>query len=234
MGVDKTNRKPRKFKKRKAKGKNARQDQRLKALEKTVFTALERKVKTWQNGGWNISSTPVVLNNSNTNQLELEQGTGTSDRLGSEISLLSQTVRFNLRIADGGDTFNQVRMLIVEPTDGNQTLALTDVLEYGTSPTYNIGMMLASPYKIKVNSDNKGYKVHYDRIFELNTSGNSRCVTETIPIKYGKHGKKIEFAALQTAEHPVNHNLHIFIFSDSQAALHPSFNVNIRSRFYDA
>ena len=34
MGVDKTNRKPRKFKKRKAKGKNARQDQRLKALEK--------------------------------------------------------------------------------------------------------------------------------------------------------------------------------------------------------
>ena len=233
MGVDKTNRKPRKYKKRKAKGKNKRQDQRIKALEKTVYTALERKVKTWQNGTWSVDTGGRILNNSNIQAVYLDQGTGTSQRVGNEISLLNQTVRYNLRIPDLGDAFNQLRMLIVESTDGSQSLALTDVLEYGDATLTSAETVISSPYKIKVSSDNKGYKVHFDQVFELNTY-KSRCITGEVKIKYGSHGKKVEYPALVGLEQPTNHNLHIMLISDSGTTPHPMFAVNVRSRFYDA
>lgn len=233
MGVDKTNKMPAKFRKRRARTVNGKQNQRLKALEKTVFTALERKVKDWENGIWNISTTPTVLNNSNITSMELAQGTGASDRVGDEIMLLNQTIRFNLRIGDGGDTFNQVRLIVCESTDGSQSLTLSDVLQYGDTAIYTTEATMASPYKVKVSSDNKGYKIHYDKVFELNAY-DSRCYTGSIKIKMGKHGKKVEYPALTAAEQPVNHNLHIMAVSDSGSVIHPGLAVNVRSRFYDA
>ncbi|AXH73086.1 MAG: hypothetical protein [Cressdnaviricota sp.] len=233
MGVDKTNRRPAKFRNRKAKTKNGRQDQRLAKLEKTVFTALERKVKDWQNGTWNVTTTPTVLNNSNILSLELAEGTSASDRLGQEICLLNQTVRFNVSIPDGGDTFNQMRFIICESTDGSTPLGLGDILEYGNHVLHSTKMIMCSPYKTKVAQDNKGYKVHYDKVFELNAY-DSRCITAEAKIKYGKNGRKVQYPALTASEQPVNHNLHIMMVSDSGSVLHPGVAINIRSRFFDA
>jgi len=232
-GVDKTYKRPSKFRRRKARTTNGRQNQRLKKLEKTVFTALERKVNDWQNGTWNISTTPTILSNASITSLQLEQGTGASNRTGQEICLLNQTIRYNLRIPDSGDAFNQVRMIVCESTDGSQTLTLADVLQYGNHSVYSTEMIMASPYKTKVSSDNKGYKVHFDKAFELNAY-DSRCFTGEVKIRYGDSGKKLQYPGLAAAEQPVNHNLHIMLVSDSGSVLHPGVAINIRSRFYDA
>lgn len=234
--VDKVNRTPAKYRKRKARTTDGKQNQRLKALEKLVYTALERKVKDWQNGTWTLSTTPRILNNNQMGNMNIVQGTGSSQRIGNDICLLNQTLRFTLTIPDGGDTFNQVRMIVVEPLDGKETLDLTDVLQYGDHTIYSSQQIMASPYRIKVDEANKGYKVHSDKVYELNVYG-SRCVVGSIKIKYGKHGKKIQYPDNTVADpnqYPVNHNLHVMLCSDSGTVLHPGLTINVRSRFYDA
>lgn len=234
--VDKVNRRPRRFRTRKAKTVNGRQNQRLAKLEKTVFTALERKSKTYQNGTWTISTTPRILNNLNTLVMNLAEGVTIDDRIGTEVCLLNTTIRYNLSIPDGGDAFNQVRMIVVEPKEGNVTLSLADVLEFGDPSTQDMEVIMASPYKIKTSQNNKGYKVHYDKVFELNAYA-SRCHTGEVKIKYGKSGKKIEYPPYITGSNPsqpLNHNLHIMLVSDSGSVLHPKCALTYRSRFFDA
>lgn len=235
-GVDATNRLPAKFKKRKAKTRDGKQDQRIKALEQTVFQSMERKSKTWMDGTWNVSETGQVINNSNSTSLQLAKGTGADNIIGNKINLLSQTIRFNLHSPDPiADQWNKFRMLVVEPREGTESLALTDVLQYMTntssSPPISAEMAMCSPYTTKTSSD-KRYKVHYDRVFEINA--NNHSYTGKIKIKYGKNGKVVNFPSVGGAQNPTDHNLHIMCFSDSSATPHLGVALNIRSNYYDA
>ncbi|AXH75983.1 MAG: coat protein [Cressdnaviricota sp.] len=236
--VDKVYKRPRKFRSKRKKTKNARQDQRLKMLEKTVFTALERKELNWQDGTWNVSTGGTIINNSNSNLLYQAQGVSNEDRIGNEIMLKDIILNFNLSIPDLGDAFNQVRMIVVEPKEGNVNLVLGDVLQYADMTIWDVGQVMCSPYRSANDLNNKKYKVHYDKVFELNAYGR-RCETGQVRIKYGKYGKKVEFAENESTGDgitgdPVNHNLHVMIISDSTQTLHPQFALNSRAHYFDA
>lgn len=235
-GVEQTNRLPAKFNKRRAKTRDGKQDQRLKALEQTVFQSLERKSKTVNTGIWHVSETGNVVNNSNSFSLQLTKGLGAENMLGNKINLLNQTIYFNLHSPDPiADQWNKFRMLVVEPREGTESLSLTDVLQYMTNPSsvppLSAETAMASPYTTKTSSD-KRYKVHYDRVFEINA--NNHSYTGKIKIKYGKNGKVVNFPSVGGANNPTDHNLHIMMFSDSSAVPHLGVAINIRSNFYDA
>lgn len=236
--ADQTNAKPRQYRRRKAKGKNARQDQRLKQLEKMVFTSLERKSKTWQNGIWGIGETATVINNSNSDNLLLTQGTESDEMMGNKINLLNQTVRFCLHLPDPiSDTWNKVRILICEPKEGTETLSISDVLTYtystSSSPPIASETAMCSPYAV-ATPDNKRYIVHYDKVFELNEYNHN--IMGKVKIKFGKDGKVVNFEEFRSTggNKPTDHNLHVFAFSDSSATPHPALALNIRSNYYDA
>ncbi len=236
--ADQTNATPRQYRRRKAKGKNARQDQRLKQLEKMVFTSLERKSKTWQNGIWGIGETATVINDVNSEQLKLYQGTQSDQMMGNKINLLNQTVRFCLHLPDPiSDTWNKVRIIIAEPKEGTERLAIEDLLTYtyssSSTPPIAAETAMCSPLAT-ATPDNKRYFVHYDKVFELNETNHN--IMGKVKIKFGKDGKVVNFEENRTSggNNPTDHNLHIFAFSDSSATPHPALALNIRSNYYDA
>ena len=231
-GVDATNRLPAKFKKRKAKTRDGKQDQRLKALEQTVFQSLERKTKTTNSGVWHVDEDGQIISNANSTFLQLEKGTGATQMIGNKINLLNQTIYFNLHSPDPvADQWNKFRMLVVEPKEATETLGLSDVLEYMKSATVSAETAMCSPYTTKTSSG-KRYKIHYDRCFEINNSNHS--YTGKIKIKYGKNGKVVNFPQVSGLNNPTDHNLHIMMFSDSSVAPHLGVAINVRSNFYDA
>lgn len=237
-GIDKTNRLPRKYRKRRAKTTNGRQNQRLAKLEKTVFQSMERKSKTvyWGSGTWNVSETGTALTNANYPALQLDRGAESDELIGNKINLLNQTIRFCLYGAAGGteDTYNKVRLMICEPQGETQDLAISDVLTYApANPMVNSAeLVMCSPYTVKTASG-KRYKVHYDRIFELNA--NNHQVVGKIKIKNGKNGKIVNFPEnLIGTQLPTDHNLCCFFMSDSGAIPHPKIELNVRSNYYDA
>lgn len=238
-GIDATNKLPRKFKKRRAKTKNGRQDQRLKKLEQTVFQSLERKSKTlqWGGGAWNISENGSVINNGTYPAFQLQRGNNSEELLGNKVNLLNQTIRFCLSTPDPvGDTWNKVRLIVAEPVGETQSLAISDVLTFppsATSPMVNSAeLVMCSPYTVKTTSG-KRYKVHYDRVFELNETNHS--ILGKIKIKYGKSGKIVNFPeSISGLNVPTDHNLSMFMMSDSSVTPHPKLEVNIRSNYYDA
>lgn len=234
-GVDKTNRLPAKHKKRRAKGRDNRQDQRLKELEKTVFQSLERKSKTvwWGGGTWNVSEQGTVLNNASNVSFFLTKGDGSDDLTGNKVNLLDQTIRFCLHGATGGteDFYNKVRLIICEPLDSTQSLAIADVLTYCPTPTMvqPAELVMCSPYTVKTSSG-KRYRIHYDRVFEMGQTNHS--YVGKIKIKFGQSGKVVNFS--DSSSTPTDHNLTAMFMSDSGIAPHPKLDINVRSNYFDA
>lgn len=229
MGVDKTFRKPRRKGRKRSKNKNAQQDQRIKQLESLVLKTVERKNVDYQET-FNVSTTPST----NANFMGGEQGVGNADRIGNQITLMSQTLRWNLSIPSGGDNFNQVRILIVESTEGSVNLALSDVLQYNDYSIYG-EQIFSSPYTLKT-STNKRYKVHFDRVYELNQNA-SRAMTDMAKVYYGSKkspGKVVNYDIALGTDYPTDHSLRIFAISDSGSSIHPQLAYNVRSTYRDA
>lgn len=164
-----------------------------------------------------------------------EDGTalGSAARVGNTVTLLRQQVCINLA-GSSTDTYNQFRVIIVESMEGNQPIALTDVLEYGSYTLYG-ETVFCSPYTTKT-STNKRYKIHYDKTFELSalpTKGGKATKTIKHTIKYGKTGKLLDYAGAGSLN-PNNHRMTILMISDSVSASHPEFHYAVRSSYKDA
>lgn len=220
----------------KKKAKDAKQDKRIKDLEKFVFKTIENKQV-------NYSITPTSISSAgwNTNDfIKLEIGAsdgasyGDPARIGNTITLMNQRFGFVFQ-GSSTDTWNNFRVLLVESKDGNQDLQLSDVLYYSNYAVHGDNVF-SSPYTTKTNT-NKRYKVHMDKTFcisGLATKGGVPPVKVIKHnIKYGKHGKLVEYNGVGSTL-PTNHKINLLVISDSVSATHPSMSYNVRSTYKDA
>lgn len=201
-----------------------------------INKTIEMKQVNYQQNSTSLSSTGFAGGSFLSIATGAEDGSalGSQARVGNSITLLRQQVCINL-VASSTDTFNQVRVIVAESLDGNQPLALTDVLEYGSYALYG-AMVFASPYTTKTTT-NKRYKIHYDNSFEISalpTKGGSKAskVIKHV-VRYGKNGKELEYGGTG-ALNPNNHRLTLLMISDSVSATHPAFAYSVRSSYKDA
>jgi hypothetical protein len=213
-----------------------KQSAQIKELQKFVFKTIENKQVNYNNtGGTNISSAGYV----GAQFLSLGSGAedggalGSSARIGNSITLMKQEVRCYMS-QSATDTYNRIRMIICESSEGNQALALSDILLYSNYTTEG-DIVFASPYTTKT-STNKRYKIHMDKTFELNSlaSGASRVVKYTIKYREDKSPGKLVTYDGADAVQANNHRLHVMWISDSDAISHPIAHYSVRSTFKDA
>lgn len=225
-------RKPSKRKPRKKRQSTAKKAlSKVTALSKFVMKTIEKKQIDYQQtvslGSAGSATYPFLL---------VTQGTSDGNtypsaaRTGNKITLMSQKFDMNF-IAASGDVFNQIRCIIVESVDGNQTLALSDILTYHNYSLHG-DLVFVSPYTTKT-ATNKRYKIHYDKTFELNGDGTANKATKQLhmKVKWPK-GKIINFDDNSSA--PTDHKMHLLMISDSTVAPNPSVIYNCRSVFRDA
>lgn len=204
--------------------------------KKMINKTIENKQINYDNIELAVSSAGVVDNSF----LKVVQGTGDGDaqssaaRIGNQVTLMRQQYCFSL---DGlnpdtllHDRWNQFRIIIAEPLDGNQALTLADILQY---PVYaNSGpLVFSSPYTTKT-STNRRYKIHYDRSFELNATAKGATRFLKKVVKWGKTGKVVNFDG-NTAS-PTDHNMSVLFISDSGTLPHPTVSYSVRSTYKDA
>ena len=214
---------------------DAKQNSRIKKLESLVLKTMENKQVNYHATNQSITSAGYETGSFLRTATGAQDGTNLGDpaRIGNSITLMNQKVCMNFT-ASATDTYNQIRVLLVESKDGNAPLSLQDVLEYGSYTLYG-SLVFASPYTTKTNT-NRRYKVHMDKSFVLSglpTKGGappSKVIKHNI--KY-KNGKVIEFEGAG-AVNPTNHRLTMLIISDSVSASHPILDYSTRSTFKDA
>lgn len=218
------------FKKR---SKDKKQDQRIKALESMVMKTIENKQVNYHNIDLAISSTGVVDNAFLQVKVGPDDGAAQGDtaRIGNSLTLLRQQYRMNFEgLASISEGWNQIRVLICEPLDGNQPLLLSDVLQYTNYTTYQ-DLIFAGPYTTKTNT-NRRYKIHMDKTFTLNQY---KDIVKNVRFDVRwKNGKLVEFAGPGSEQIPTNHNMSIMFISDSTAASHPKVSYSVRSTYKDA
>lgn len=217
----------------KKRSKDKKQDSRIRELEQFVYKTIENKQVNYSNSSLSISSSGVVDNAFLQVKVGPDDGAAQGDtaRIGNSITLLRQQYRMcfeGLNATTEG--WNQIRVLIAEPLDGNQPLVLGDLLQY-TNYTTHGDLVFASPYTTKT-ATNRRYKIHMDKTFTLNQYKDIVKV-----IKYDvkwKGGKLVEFEGPGTEQIPTNHNMSILFMSDSTAAAHPKVSYSVRSTYKDA
>ena len=222
-------------KKNKKRSQDAKQNSRIKKLESLVLKTMENKQVNYHATNQSITSAGYETGSFLRTATGAQDGTNLGDpaRIGNSITLMNQKVCMNFT-ASATDTYNQIRVLLVESKDGNAPLSLNDVLEYGSYTLYG-SLVFASPYTTKTNT-NRRYKVHMDKSFVLSglpTKGGappSKVIKHNI--KYN-NGKVIEYEG-PGAVNPTNHRLTMLIISDSVSASHPILDYSTRSTFKDA
>lgn len=216
--------------------KDNKQDARIRALEEMVNKTIEMKQVNYQQSNISLPSSGFSAGSFLQVATGAEDGAGlgSAARVGNSITLMRQQVCLNIT-GSGTDTWNQCRVIMAESVDGNQPLALTDILEYGAYALYG-ETVFCSPYTTKT-STNKRYKIHYDKAFVLSglpTKGGvppAKVIKHTV--RYGKSGKELEYAGAGSLN-PNNHRLTIFIVTDSVSASHPELHYAVRSSYKDA
>jgi hypothetical protein len=206
----------------KKKSKDKKQDKRIKKLENIVYKAIENKqIEVYANASFSDTGSAWEI------PFDILQGSGEQNRNGD--SVLLQKVQYNIMV-DRADSHNRCRVLLVESVNGNESLALSDVLTYTATAVYG-DMALASPYTTK-SSTNKRYKVHFDKMFEIGQSSmkNTRVFKGTI--KFPKGGKVVHYDG--TSSVPTDHRLTLMVLSDSTTASHPTIKYVIRQTYKDA
>lgn len=219
----------------KKKSKDKKQDNRLSKLESFVYKTIENKQVNYQ--GLNINITTASYNTGGflSTSVGPNDGSQLGDpaRIGNTITLMSQMFNFNF-VASATDTYNQIRCILVESMDGNNALAIGDILEYPSYAVYG-DLVFASPYTTKTTT-NRRYKVHMDKSFVISGlptfGGALPCKNITHVIKY-KGGKLCEYEGVG-ATSPTNHRMSLIVISDSSTAGHPIMNYSSRSSYKDA
>lgn len=212
---------------------DAKQNKRIKTLEKFVYSTIENKQV-------NFAQVPVFVSNAayDANALGhlidpfLTQGVqdgsttaASAARVGNSITLMSTTIKFNFDVAATSETYNKFRILVLTSKDGAQSLAIGDVLE---NPAANV---MSSHYTTKTSTNKRYNKPHLDRVFEVNrdSNGSKQMVCK---IKYGKTGKVINYDGNSAA--PTDYKLSIICISDSSVAPHPTMEYTLRHTYKDA
>lgn len=218
----------------KRRSKDKKQDNRIKKLESFVYKTIENKQINY-NTAATVTSSGYFASGFINMSPGAEDGSAIGDaaRVGNTITLLRQQVCMNF-IGSSTDTFNQMRVLLVESMDGNQSLGATDVLQYGSYSLYG-DLVFASPYTTKTNT-NKRYKVHMDKSFIISGLPTKGGVPPAKILKHvlkWKNGKLVEFSGVGAVD-ATNHRLSIIVLSDSVSASHPTINFSIRSTYKDA
>ena len=214
---------------------DAKQNSRIKQLEKLVLKTIENKQVNYHLVGQSITSGGYSAGSFLSTATGAEDGNVLGDpaRIGNTITLMNQ--RFNMNFqASSTDSYNQIRVLLVESLDGNEPIAMTDVLEYGSYALYG-DLVFASPYTTKSNT-NRRYKVHMDKQFSITalpTRGGSSSKVIKHNIKYGKSGKLVEYPSAG-ASNPTNHRITLLVVSSSVSATHPTLSYSSRSTYKDA
>lgn len=214
---------------------DAKQNSRIKKLESLVLKTIENKQVNYFSNSNSISSSGLEVGSFLSTSTGAEDGTNLGDpaRIGNSITLMNQ--RFNMNItASATDTYNQIRVLLVESLDGNAPIALNDVLQYGSYTLYG-SLVFASPYTTKTNT-NRRYKVHYDKSFVLSGLPTKGGVPPAKVIKHNikyKNGKVIEYEGAGNVN-PTNHRITMLLISDSVSASHPQLDYSTRSTYKDA
>ena len=224
------------FRKKPKRSTDAKQNSRIKKLESLVLKTIENKQVNYHLVGQSISTSGYAAGSFLSTSVGAEDGNVLGDpaRIGNTITLMNQ--RFNMNFqASATDTYNQIRVLLVESLDGNEPIAMTDVLQYGSYSLYG-DLVFASPYTTKTNT-NRRYKVHMDKCFSLSalaTRGGQSAKVIKHNIKY-KGGKLVEYPqGGSTASNPTNHRITLLVVSSSVSADHPSLSYSSRSTFKDA
>jgi len=213
---------------------DAKQNKRIKSLEKFVYSTIENKQV-------NFKQVPIFVStsgydaNANGELIDpfltqgVQDGSLTSSsaaRIGNSITLMSTTIKFNFDVATSGESYNKFRLLVLTSKDGAQSLSLADVLE---DPGYN--QVFSSHYTTKTSTNKRYNKPHLDRVFEVNRNHNASKQI-TVKIKYGKNGKVINFDGNSAA--PTDYKLSILAISDSTVAAHPTMEYTLRHTYKDA
>ena len=225
----------RKFFRKKKRSQDAKQNSRIKKLESLVLKTIENKQVNYYSNGNSITSNGLEVGSFLATQVGAEDGTNLGDpaRIGNTITLMNQ--RFNMNItASATDTYNQIRVLLVESLDGNAPIALNDVLQYGSYTLYG-ALVFASPYTTKTNT-NRRYKVHYDKTFTISGLPTKGGVPPAKVIKHNikwKNGKLVEYEGAGSLN-PTNHRITMLLISDSVSASHPQLDYSTRSTYKDA
>ena len=208
----------------------------VKQLKKLVNKTIENKQVNYSITATSISSSGYATRNFISLAAGAEDGNnyGDSARVGNSITLMSQQFGFNI-VGSSTDTFNQVRILLVESTEGSQDISISDVLRYGNYSTFGDNVF-SSPYTTKSDT-NKRYKVHMDKCFVLSglatKGGCPPCKVIKHTIRYGKNGKVVSYPSA-SASLPTNHKVNLLIITDSVSATHPTMSYNVRSTYKDA
>lgn len=212
---------------------DAKQNKRIKTLEKFVYSTIENKQV-------NFAQVPIFVSNAvyDANALGLlidpfltqgvQDGSTTAAsaaRVGNSITLMSTTIKFNFDVAATSETYNKFRLLVLTSKDGAQSLSLADVLD---NPAANV---MSSHYTTKTSTNKRYNKPHIDRVFEVNREHNgSKQIS--VKIKYGKTGKVINYDGNSAA--PTDYKLSILCISDSSVAPHPTMEYTLRHTYKDA
>jgi len=217
-------------KKRSKVRKDKKQDVRIKSLEKFVYKTIENKQVNYRSNNNNIPSTGYVVGNTFSLAAGVLDGSDVGDeaRIGNSVTVMNQRFNATLSWRSAHDEFNQVRMILVESTDGNSALSLADILQ---DPSYTLGgpAVFSSAYTTKT-ATNRRYKIHFDKCMTLTAEKPAFVIKHNI--KY-KGGRVIEFPN-GLNNFPTSNNLHLMVISDSVALQHPRLDYNIRTTYKDA
>lgn len=215
------------------KRKDKKQDKRIRELESFVYKTIENKQVNYSNTEVDISSSGLNDNAFLKVKVGPDDGAlkGDQARIGNSLTLMRQQYRMTFKGLNATiEGWNQMRVIIAEPMDGNQPLLLSDVLEY-PDISASAELVFVSPYTTKT-ATNRRYKIHLDKTFTLNQYQN--IIKDIKHDVRWKGGKLVEFAGPGTEDTPTNHNMSILFVSDSQATPHPQVSYSVRSTYKDA
>ncbi len=215
---------------------DAKQNKRIRDLEKFVMKTIENKQVNYSITATSMSSSGYATRNFIQLATGAEDGASYGDaaRVGNTISLMNQRWGFNFQ-GSSTDTYNQIRVLLVESVGGSHDIGIDDVLYYSNYSVFGDNVF-SSPYTTKTDT-NKRYKVHMDKVFTISglaTKGGvppAKVIKHNI--KFGKHGKLLEYSG-PGATLPTNHKMNLIVITDSVSASHPTMSYNVRSTYKDA
>lgn len=214
---------------------DSKQNSRIKKLESLVLKTIENKQVNYHANSQSISTGGFNAGSFLALTCGAEDGASLGDpaRIGNTITLMNQ--RFNMNFtASSTDSYNQIRVLLVESLDGNEPISMTDVLQYGSYTLYG-NLVFASPYTTKTNT-NRRYKVHMDKSFIISGLATKGGVPPAKVIKHNikyKDGKLVEYEGPGNVN-PTNHRITLLAVSDSVTATHPQLDYSSRSTYKDA
>lgn len=206
-----------------------------KQVKKMVSKTIEKRTVDYSSVAQSISTAVWT----NTNFFAVTQGNTdgggwpAQSRAGNAVTLMKEKFYFQFRgpgTTGINESNNIIRILIVESTEGNQTLSLSDVLKYSNQTTHG-HLVFNSPYQTKT-ATNKRYKVRYDKVVKMNYYSSSHYQSLTAVVNHGKTGRVVNFD--DNSPTPTDYNLNVYVISDSAAAQHPIMDFAYRGVFRDA